>query len=192
MRASSGGSFIDRICAWLSAWGYREIEVPTLVPTGLFSDCVAGTENRMFNLDRGVSLVPEVTNFIRALGTRRMGTDKVFYVARCFRDESTTDAERLREFTQIGVELLGENALDCRKVVRKDAIRLLKGLLPSEAWSLEDNVQRGLNLYDDSGKTFEVTSTRTRKQLLGGGPYRGGAGWALGLERLLVAMRPGG
>lgn len=112
------------------------------------------------------------------------------YVARCFRDETTTDSERLREFTQVGVEYLGENALDCRKVVRADALRLMRGLLPSDAWKLDDGVPRGLNLYDSSGKTFEVTSTRTRKQILGGGPYEGGAGWALGLERLMVALGP--
>ena len=134
--------------------------------------------------------IPEVTNYVRAVGAQRLGTDKVVYVTRCFRDETTTDSERLREFTQIGVEYLGPNALDCRKVVRADAIRLFKDLLPGEAWQLDDGVPRGLNLYDSSGKTFEVTSTRTRKQILGGGPYDGGAGWALGLERLMVALGP--
>lgn len=122
------------------------------------------------------------------MGVARLGSDKVFYVARCFRDETTTDAERLREFTQIGVELLGDNALDCRKVVRRDALRLMKLLLPDAAWTLADGVERGLNLYDDSGRAFEVTATASRKQLLGGGPYDGGAGWALGLERLALAM----
>lgn len=110
------------------------------------------------------------------------------YIARCFRDETTTDAERLREFTQVGVEMLGPNPLDCRKVVRRDALRLFQMLLPASAWSLDDGVERGLNLYNDAGKTFEITSTKTRKQLLGGGPYEGGAGWALGLERLMLAQ----
>lgn len=83
--------------------------------------------------------------------------------------------------------MLGDNALDCRKVVRRDALRLFKMLLPETAWGMDDGVERGLNLYSDPGKTFEITSTRTRKQLLGGGPYEGGAGWALGLERLMLA-----
>lgn len=167
----------------------------------MFQSCTDGTDNRMFTLDdEKISLIPEVTNFIRAAGKQRLGTNKVFYIARCFRAETTTDSERLREFTQIGVELLGDNALDCRKGVRQDAIRLFKDLLPSvydpekyggdyvSPWELQDGVQRGLNLYDDSGKTFEITSTKTRKQILGGGPYVGGAGWALGLERLMIAM----
>ena len=191
MKPSSGGCFIDRISAWLRAWGYRRIEVPALVPTSMFRACVAGTDNRMFDLSGGVSLIPEVTNYVRAVGRQRLGAEKVYYVARCFRDETTTDAERLREFTQIGVELLGDNALDCRKVVRRDALRLFSMLLPSEVWSLEDGVARGLNLYDSSGRTFEISTTCSRKQLLGGGPYLGGAGWALGLERLLRAQSAG-
>lgn len=187
-KASSGGCFTSRVEAWLSAWGYRYVEVPSLVKTETFASCTDGTENRMFSVIEGVSLIPEVTNYIRAMGTQRLGTDKVYYVAKCFRAETTTDAERLREFTQIGVEYLGANALDCRKVVRKDAIRLFSSLLPSGQWTLDDGVARGLNLYDDSGKTFEITSVATRKQILGGGPYGGGAGWALGLERLMLAM----
>lgn len=154
----------------------------------MFQSATEGTENRMFNIGDGMVLIPEVTNYIRAAGSQRLGTNKVYYVARCFRDETTTDAERLREFTQVGVELLGDNPLDCRKVVRKDALRLFGMLLPSESWTLEDGVERGLNLYDSSGKTFEITATGSRKQLLGGGPYEGGAGWALGLERLMAAQ----
>jgi histidyl-tRNA synthetase len=146
----------------------------------------------MFTLEEGgLVLVPEVTNYVRAVGAPRLGTNKVFYVARCFRDETTTDATRLREFTQIGVEILGDNALDCRKTVRWDAIRLFTNLLPS-GWKLVDGVERGLKLYDDSGKTFEIIDEPggVRRQLLGGGPYVGGAGWALGLERLMAAMKP--
>lgn len=180
---------IDEISRRLEVLGYRYVEVPSLVRTDMYQKCVEGTENKMFNLDGGLSLMPEVTNYIRAAGSARLGTNKIYYVARCFRDESTTDSERLREFTQIGVELLGDNALDCRKVVRKDAIFLFKTLFKADnAWKLEDDVKRGLNLYDESGKTFEIVSPLNRKQLLGGGPYNGGAGWALGLERLMIAL----
>lgn len=154
----------------------------------MYRSCVEGTDNRMFNLDETTALMPEVTNYIKSVGAMALGTNKIYYVAKCFRDESTTDSERLREFTQIGVEFLGPNALDCRKLVRSDAIKLFRQFLPNENWKLEDGVQRGLNLYDASGKTFEISSTTNRKQLLGGGPYEGGAGWALGLERLMIAM----
>ena len=157
------------------------------MPASMFREATEGTENRTFLLDKLV-LVPEVTNYIQALGAKRLGTNKVFYVAKCFRDETTTDATRLREFTQVGVEYLLDNALDARKVVRRDAIRLLKGILPEGSWKLNDGVPRGLNLYSDSTKTFEVEVSGGR-QLLGGGPYEGGAGWALGLERLEFSLK---
>jgi histidyl-tRNA synthetase len=189
MNPLSGGYFISEISAWLEAWGYRYVEIPTLAKAEMFESCTEGTDNRMFGLDNGMVLVPEVTNYIRGMGTQRLGTDKVYYVARCFRNENTTDSERLREFTQIGVELLMDNALDARKVTRRDAIKLFRKTLPSSEWKLEDGVERGLNLYDDSGKTFEISSTKSRKQILGGGPYGGGAGWALGLERLMIARK---
>jgi histidyl-tRNA synthetase len=159
-----------------------------MLPLEMFIDCTEGTENRMFEISESVVLTPEVTNYVRAMGMGKLGTDKVYYVAKCFRNEANTGPERLCEFTQIGVELLGGNSLDCRKVVRKDAIRLFKKLLPSNLWRLDDDVERGLNLYDDTGKTFEISSCNTKKQLLGGGPYGGGAGWALGLERLMLVM----
>jgi len=189
MRVLTGGYFIAEISAWLEAWGYRYIEIPILAKEEVFASCTEGTENRMFDLGNGVVLTPEVTNYVRGMGAQKLGASKVYYVARCFRNESTTDAERLREFTQIGVELLMDNALDARRDTRRDAIKLFRKVLPSNAWSLEDGAKRGLNLYDDSGKTFEISSVKTKKQILGGGPYDGGAGWALGLERLMIARK---
>lgn len=154
----------------------------------MFQSCLEGTENRMFTVDGGkLTLMPEVTNYIRGLGPQRLGTPKVFYIARCFRAETTTDATRLREFTQVGVELLGANPLDCNKVVRKDALKLFRKLLPGDTWELQDGVERGLNLY--AGKTFEVRERGGEsRQVLGGGSYEGGAGWALGLERLQAIL----
>ena len=157
------------------------------MPKQLFQTCTEDTENRMFELENMV-LIPEVTNYIRAMGLQRLGTNKVFYVAKCFRNETSTGKERFREFTQIGVELLGENSLDCCKIVRRDAIKLFKALLNSEDWQLNDGVERGLNLYN-SDKTFEIDSIKNKKQMLGGGPYEGGAGWALGLERLMLVRQ---
>lgn len=179
------------------------------MPASLFKKATEGTENRMFEVGDNLTLAPEVTNYIRAMGAQRMGANKVCYVARCFRDETTTDGTRLREFTQIGVELLGDNALDCRKVARKDAIKLFQMVLQEvetdryggqmeSPWVLQDGAERGLNLYSDADKTFEISmadldgpsGASTGRQLLGGGPYEGGAGWALGLERLMFAMTP--
>lgn len=173
---------IDQIRSFLILCGYQEVEVPTLIPTRIVESATEGTENRMFSVANGVSLMPETTNYIRSLGRERLGTNKVFYVARCFRDETTTNATRLREFTQIGVELLGGNPLDCFKTVKYDAIQLFVELERSPcSFNTVRDPQRGLNLY--TGKTFEITNLE-HLQLCGGGVYEGGAGWALGLERV--------
>jgi histidyl-tRNA synthetase len=130
-------------------------------------------------------LIPEVTQYIRKLGSNYLGKSKIYYIARCFRKELSTSANRLREFTQIGVEYLGNNALDCCRDARKDALWLFKQLKDNnDGWKLIDGAERGLNLYSNSNKTFEIVSD-SGVQLLGGGPYEGGAGWAIGLERFM-------
>lgn len=126
--------------------------------------------------------MPEVTQYVLSRGPG-LGAKKIYYVAKCFRDESSTNANRLREFTQVGVELLGDNPLDCCRDVRKDALWLFKRLRGEKGWSLVDGADRGLNIYVGD-KAFEISSD-TGIQLLGGGPYAGGAGWAIGLERFL-------
>ncbi len=127
--------------------------------------------------------MPEVTQYIRALGRNRIGASKIFYIARCFRAELSTNANRLKEFTQFGVEFLGNNPLDCCRDVRKDLIWLMKKLVGEEGWTLVDDAERGLNLYLEGDKAFEIAAGD--KQIAGGGPYEEGAGWAIGLERFM-------
>jgi histidyl-tRNA synthetase len=154
-----------------------------MVPKSLVERCLANTNNRAFELGDSV-LLPEVTQYVVGLG-QGVGARKIYYTARCFRNEMSTSANRLREFTQIGVELLGENELDCCRDVRRDALWIFKTLLGNDGWKLEDGAERGLNIYVGD-KAFEIRSD-SGVQLLGGGPYDGGAGWAIGLERLMNA-----
>jgi histidyl-tRNA synthetase len=51
-----------------------------------------------------------------------------------------------------------------------------------------DNVKRGLAYYVEGG--FEALCPRlgAQKQIAGGGRYAEGVGWAIGLDRLLLAM----
>ena len=163
--------------------GYFFIEVPSLITKATVAKCLENTNNNAFELDDMV-LIPEVTQYIRKLGKNYIGKSKIYYIARCFRKELSTNANRLREFTQIGVEYLGDNALDCCRDARKDALWLFKQLKGNEGWKLIDGAERGLNLYSNTDKTFEIASD-SGVQLLGGGPYEGGAGWAIGLERFL-------
>lgn len=126
--------------------------------------------------------MPEATQYVID-NQKYIGAKKVYYIARCFRNELSTDANRFREFTQIGVEFLGDNELDCCRDVRKDALAIFKQLKGNSGWKLIDGAERGLNIYVGN-KAFEIVSDKNI-QLLGGGPYQGGAGWAIGLERFL-------
>lgn len=183
---SCGGAFIDYISRLLELKGYRYLEVPSLIDSSVIKKCLDNTNNNAFLLE-DLALIPEVTQYIRAMGQNRIGASKVFYIARCFRAELSTNANRLREFTQIGVEFLGDNALDCCRDVRKDLIWLMKKLVGSEGWKMVDGAERGLNLYLESDKAFEVMAED--KQIAGGGPYEEGAGWAIGFERLLNSFQ---
>ena len=99
-----------------SAYGFREIRIPTFEDTALFVRSVGDTtdvvQKEMYSVtakgDADFSLRPEGT--IRALienGILNEGfPQKVFYVLSCFRHEKP-QAGRLREFHQFGVEMAG-------------------------------------------------------------------------------------
>lgn len=75
-------------------------------------------------------------------------------MTKCFRKELNINSNRLREFTQIGVERLGENSLDCIRDARKDCIWLFKKIVGEKGWKLTDGAERGLNLYSNTEKNL--------------------------------------
>ncbi len=102
-----------------SAYGFREIRIPTFEDTALFVRSVGDTtdvvQKEMYSVtakgDADFTLRPEGTaGTIRALienGILNEGfPQKVFYVLSCFRHEKP-QAGRLREFHQFGVEMAG-------------------------------------------------------------------------------------
>ena len=56
-----------------------------------------------------------------------------------------------------------------------------------DKFQINNNVTRGLDYYKD-GKGFEIICEElgTAKQLVGGGEYEGGQGFAIGIDRLLM------
>jgi len=103
-----GGHFIDA--------GYEELIVPAIWQQQTFIE-KAGPEviDQMYAFGdkkgRPICLVPEITGIIqeqwRAGWSRSERKPcRVFYVARCYRYERPQDG-RYREFTQVGIELLG-------------------------------------------------------------------------------------
>jgi len=109
----------------------------------------------------------------------------VFYIARCYRSERP-QAGRYREFTQIGVELLGGKAPDDRVEVEALLRRVLDEV--GVEYELDDNVRRGLGYYTEAGFEARCDKLGAQKQIAGGGRYAEGVGWAIGLDRLALAL----
>jgi histidyl-tRNA synthetase len=137
---------------------------------------------------RDVCLIPEATGLIQELWRDKWQYEgkpkKLFYVSRCYRYERP-QAGRYREFTQFGVEYLGgeapQDASECKELLRAclDATGV--------EYVLNDAVKRGLTYYVEEGFEAECSKLGAQKQIAGGGRYAEGIGWAIGIDRLLLA-----
>ncbi len=171
---------------------FEEIIVPAIWEAATFIAKV-GDENRrtMWTFqdqgNRNVCLIPEVTGLIQEMWqtewSKRMKTRNVFYATRCYRYERP-QLGRYREFTQFGIEMLGSTDMNFAK-------SLLVSCLDRFAveYKIADNVKRGLNYYIEDGFEASVESLGAQKQIAGGGAYAEGVGWAIGVDRLMLAIK---
>jgi histidyl-tRNA synthetase len=139
---------------------------------------------------RDICLIPEATAIIQEQFNISWAKSwpkpvRVFYVQRCYRYDRPQKG-RYREFTQIGAELLGGSKPDDRAEV-VGLLQAVLGLFPIR-YELKEGVRRGLSYYVEEGFEAEVASLGAQKQVAGGGRYREGIGWAIGLDRLLLAL----
>ncbi len=136
--------------------------------------------------NRDVCLIPEVTGIIQELWneswSKNSRSKKLFYISRCYRYERP-QAGRYREFTQFGIESLGADA------DRNEVIDLLVKCIKAFGvqYELSDNVKRGLNYYIEEGFEIVCPQLGAQKQIAGGGRYNEGIGWAIGVDRLMLA-----
>lgn len=192
--SAAGRSSLSSEPAFIDA-GFQELIIPLLAEQEVFVD-KAGPEvlGQMYTFPdkkgRPLCLIPEVTGVIQRLWDDGFfnGTPKpvrLFYISRCYRYERPQKG-RYREFTQMGVEILGEAPL-----ARYEALELLKRCLDVvglPGYQLNTSVKRGLAYYTEDGFEVECPSLGAQKQVAGGGRYAQGVGWAIGLERLLLAL----
>lgn len=180
-------------------YGYEEVIIPSIWEQQTFTD-KAGSEilNQMYTFkdkkDRDICLIPEVTAIIQEewrTNWRKSwkNPSKIFYVSRCYRYERP-QAGRYREFTQFGVEFLGEPKVD----VRPNVIGMARVLMEATGlyrdtgdWVLNESVRRGLSYYTEDGFEIECPILGAQKQVCGGGRYAEGIGFAIGIDRLLLA-----
>ncbi len=178
----------------LKTLGFQEVYLPSMWEQQTFID-KAGPEiiNQMYSFkdkgDRDICLIPECTALIQKMWNEEWHNQvkhplKIFYIQRCYRYEKP-QAGRYREFTQAGVEILGNKANP------NDAADSLKACLNEFKilYSFSDSVKRGLNYYVEDGFEAEVSYLGAQKQIAGGGKYKEGIGWAIGVDRLMLAQQ---
>lgn len=144
-----------------------------------------------------VCLIPEVTGIIQELfrdnffkkSSAQFYTRKIFYISRCYRYEKSPQLGRQREFTQLGVEIL-TNEDSKIQYYKQECVNLLKTILDSQNTEYEffPTVKRGLTYYVEDGFEVECSKLNSQKQIAGGGAYSEGVGFAIGLERWLLAL----
>ena len=189
-KRTTGGAFIDL--------GFEEAIVPAVWSRATFERKAATPEimGQMWTFQdkgaRDVCLIPEATALFQEMvqAGEIKGERRLFYVARCYRYERP-QAGRYREFTQLGVEILNpkngpKKASDESLIAAKLAMQAL-GVNP-ESMEWNGLASRGLGYYLD-GLGFEGRAPQlsAQAQVVGGGAYAEGAGFAIGLERALLA-----
>lgn len=109
-----------RLREQFARWGYREVVTPTLeYLETILHGAGPGVQDQVVKIVDGADLLalrPEMTVPIARLAATRLlrgapGPLRLSYVATVFRSQEPGQG-RLREFTQAGVELLGERGLD--------------------------------------------------------------------------------
>lgn len=181
----------DLLRSNLKMQGFQEVYLPSLWDQQTFVD-KAGPEilEQMYAFkdkgDRDICLIPECTALIQKMWNETWKGAykwplKIFYIQRCYRYERP-QAGRYREFTQCGVEILGRGT-------KEEAISSLRTALASFAinYTLNESVKRGLSYYVEDGFEVEVATLGAQKQIAGGGRYAEGIGWAIGVDRLMLA-----
>ncbi|WP_076955250.1 ATP phosphoribosyltransferase regulatory subunit [Pseudomonas azotoformans] len=174
--------------------GAEEAIVPALWGQDTFIEKTGGSEiiGQMWAFNdkagRPCCLIPEATALFQERNDVLLGSREeamFFYVARCYRYERP-QAGRYREFTQLGLEILSPTP--AQALARSQTI--CTGFLDSLGleYELSLAVKRGLSYYLE-GNGFEVRCPvlGAQQQVVGGGAYREGAGFGIGLDRLVLA-----
>lgn len=184
---------IDELVKVAISWGYDEIHIPIIQYQSTFKGKV-GEENQHMMFDfadrkgREICLAPEYTAVIQQLAITSFKYEKdlcLFYVQECFRGENPQKG-RYRQFTQMGLETINptdpEETLDTMMNIAEMMVSLV-----TPNYAVDSSVKRGLDYYKN-GQGFEIrcTSLGTQQQIVGGGIYDGGVGFAIGIDRLLI------
>lgn len=185
---------IDTLRKTALKMGFEEIIIPSIWNLETFTNKLGPEkEGQMWSFQdkggRDCCLTPEVTGIIQELWNEKFFNGqklpiKLFYVARCYRYERP-QAGRYREFTQFGIEVLGGDK-DLASALAREVLEACLGSFQAN-YVFVDSVKRGLSYYVEDGFEVECQNLGAQKQVAGGGRYQEGVGWAIGVDRLLLA-----
>lgn len=192
----TGALFSPAFIELAEAAGFTEAFLPSVEPAEIYAD-KAGAEilKQMYvfpdRKGRLLCLRPEGTATCQLLAReefKRQRDVRLWYEARCFRYERPQTG-RYREFSQFGIEILNPRR-DCREELIALAEQMVRRFDP-EAQTVKA-VKRGLAYYSEDG--FEILCPRlgAQKQVAGGGRYDEGIGFAIGLDRMVIAAQRAG
>ena len=171
---------------------FDEIILPCIEPEAVYTD-KAGPEilKQMYvfpdKKNRELCLRPEGTATIQLLANKfwKVQKDvKLFYFERCWRYERP-QAGRYREFFQFGVEWINPRDV---KQAKGELIALAEAMISTRTteYTVTDSIQRGLAYYVEDGFEISIPALGAQKQVLGGGRYAEGIGFAIGFDRLML------
>ena len=183
---------LNKMIEIVEAKGFGEIILQSLEKSEIYVD-KAGPEilNQMYTFtdkgERELCLRPEGTATVQLLADKYWKTQKnvkMWYFERCWRYERP-QAGRYREFFQFGIEWINPKEPE---VARLELIELAKELvsLKTTEFVVNDSAKRGLSYYTGDGFEIAVESLGAQKQVVGGGTYKQGIGFAIGFDRLML------
>lgn len=174
---------------------FNEIILPCIEPQSIYTE-KAGEEilNQMYTFqdkgERDICLRPEGTATVQLIANKywkQQKDVKLWYFERCWRYERP-QAGRYREFFQFGLEWINPRDLD---KAREELIFLAKKMveLVTDEYEVSDSVKRGLSYYVNEGFEISLPSLGAQKQVVGGGTYKEGIGFAIGFDRLMLKLK---
>ena len=171
--------------------GFEEIILPSLEPADIYVD-KAGEEvlGQMYTFadkkGRELCLRPEGTATVQLVASKHfknLKDKKLWYFERCWRYERPQEG-RYREFFQFGLEIINPSSDPTQELI---AIAEQMVGLKTQQYDVARSVKRGLSYYTESGFEVSVPSLGAQKQVVGGGAYEQGIGFAIGFDRLMLA-----
>lgn len=171
--------------------GFEEIILPSIEPSSVYVE-KAGAEilNQMYVFDdkksRSLCLRPEGTATVQLIADahfKKRKNIKLWYFERCWRYERPQEG-RYREFFQFGIEVINPTNTN----VTEDLIAISEKMisLRTNEYLVSRSVKRGLDYYTEDGFEIAVPALGAQKQVVGGGSYRQGVGFAIGFDRLML------